>query len=141
MYTKETVASTARWILTMQKLHDAQTGMQCFDAVRSVFGDELCADVLFSIMSNTHTADAIEIDCSNLGRNQLINSIKAVRWLSGFSLKEAKDAVELSLNQTVTVPLKPECVDPNEEQARVCDGQINDLRSYGARVKLVYHRV
>lgn len=119
------------WVLAMQKEYGQEMGMKCFDVMRQTFGEDLCGAVLFGIMEG-RKGDTITIRTATHNLHRKIEAIKEVRHLSGYGLKEAKDAVEDACFKDVVVPLSYEML--KEENSRKLDQSIRVLEQSGVTV-------
>jgi ribosomal protein L7/L12 len=106
-------------------------GLKCFDVIRETFGEDLVAAVLFGIMEG-RTGDTITIRTTTHNLSHKIEAIKEIRYLSGYGLKEAKDAVEDACYKEVVVPLKPEML--KQENDILLDSAIRNLEHAGVTV-------
>ena len=112
--TDSVLRSTISWVLTMQKAYGQDMGLLCFDVIRSTFGEDLVGATLFGIMEG-RKGDSITIRTNTYNLTRKIEAIKEVRHISGYGLKEAKDAVEDACYREVVVRLSPEMLKPENE--------------------------
>lgn len=81
-----TVVRTCRaFIRSLCETYGHTQGMAVWDRVRESLGDRAAGDIMFGMLVNSD-----ELVVSETGPN-FINVIKAVRLLTGWGLKEAKD--------------------------------------------------
>lgn len=85
--------TSINWLLAMQNEYGQEMGLKCFDVMRATFGEDLVGAVMFGLLSG-QKSDMITIRLSNPRIYRKIEAIKEVRAITGFGLKEAKDAVE-----------------------------------------------
>jgi ribosomal protein L7/L12 len=123
--------TTISWVLSMQKAYGQEMGLKCFDVIRETFGEDLVGSVLFGIMEG-RKGDTITIRTTTHNLSRKIEAIKEVRYLSGYGLKEAKDAVEDACYKEVVVPLKPEMLD--QENDILLSRSIRTLEEAGVTV-------
>lgn len=123
--------ASINWVLAMQKAYGQETGMKCFDVMRETFGEDLCGAVLFGIMEGVR-GDQITIRTTTDNLNRKIEAIKEVRHISGWGLKEAKDAVEAACFQDVTVTLSHDML--KQENSHKLDQSIRVLELVGVTV-------
>ena len=123
--------ASINWVLAMQKDLGQEVGMKCFDVMRETFGEELCGAVLFGIMEGVR-GDQITIRTSTQRLDRKIEAIKEVRHISGWGLKEAKDAVEDACFKDVVVTLSYDML--REENGHKLDNSIRVLEQIGVTV-------
>lgn len=123
--------TSINWVLAMQKAYGQEVGIKCFDVMRETFGEDLCGAVLFGIMEGVR-GDHITIRTSTDNLVRKIEAIKEIRHISGWGLKEAKDAVEDACFKEVTIPLTYEMLQ-DEGQNRL-DNSIRVLEIAGVTV-------
>lgn len=123
--------ASINWVLAMQSAYGQEVGMKCFDVMRETFGEDLCGAVLFGIMEGVR-ADQITIRTTTDNLNRKIEAIKEVRHISGWGLKEAKDAVEAACFRDVVVTLSYDML--KQENSHKLDQSIRVLESVGVTV-------
>lgn len=123
--------ASINWVLAMQSAYGQEVGMKCFDVMRETFGEDLCGAVLFGIMEGVR-ADQITIRTTTDNLNRKIEAIKEVRHISGWGLKEAKDAVEAACFRDVAVTLSYDML--KQENSHKLDQSIRVLESVGVTV-------
>lgn len=123
--------ASINWVLAMQKEYGQEMGMKCFDVLRETYGDELSGQVLFGIMEGVRGDQLVIRTTTNL-LTRKIEAIKEVRMLTGWGLKEAKDAVEDACFKDVTIPLTYDMM--KEENGRRVDNAIQVLEKSGVTV-------
>lgn len=123
--------TTISWVMSMQKAYGQEMGLKCFDVIRETFGEDLVGAVLFGIMEGCK-GDTITIRTTTHNLSRKIEAIKEVRHLSGYGLKEAKDAVENACYREVVIPLKPEML--RQENDIILDQSIRTLEQAGVTV-------
>lgn len=123
--------ASINWVLAMQKEYGQEVGMKCFDVMRETFGEELCGQVLFGIMEGAR-GDQLVIRTTTDNLVRKIEAIKEVRMLTGWGLKEAKDAVEDACFKEVAIPLTYDMM--KEENSRHVDNAIQVLERAGVTV-------
>jgi ribosomal protein L7/L12 len=115
----------------MQKTYGQEMGLKCFDVIRATFGEDLVGAVLFGIMEG-RKGDSITIRTNTYNLQRKIEAIKEVRHLTGYGLKEAKDAVEDACYKDVVIILKPEML--RQENDVILDQSIRNLEQAGVTV-------
>ena len=123
--------ASINWVLAMQSAYGQEVGMKCFDVMRETFGEDLCGAVLFGIMEGVR-GDQITIRTSDHELTRKIEAIKEVRYISGWGLKEAKDAVEAACSRDVTVTLSYDML--KQENSHKLEQSIRVLEQVGVRV-------
>ncbi len=123
--------ASINWVLAMQSAYGQEMGLKCFDVMRETFGEELCGAVLFGIMEGTR-GDQITIRTSDHSLTRKIEAIKEVRHISGWGLKEAKDAVEAACHRDVVVTLSYDML--RQENGHKLDQSIRVLEQVGVKV-------
>lgn len=123
--------ASINWVLAMQSAYGQETGMKCFDVMRESFGEDLCGAVLFGIMEGVRS-DQIVIRTTTDKLSRKIEAIKEVRHISGWGLKEAKDAVEDACFKDVTVSLSYDML--KQENSHKLDQSIRVLEQVGITV-------
>lgn len=123
--------ASINWVLAMQNAYGQETGMKCFDVMRESFGEDLCGAVLFGIMEGVRS-DQIVIRTTTDKLSRKIEAIKEVRHISGWGLKEAKDAVEDACFKDVTVSLSYDML--KQENSYKLDQSIRVLEQVGITV-------
>lgn len=123
--------ASINWVLAMQKAYGQEVGMKCFDVMRETFGEELCGSVLFGIMEGVR-GDTITIRTTTSDLTRKIEAIKEIRHISGWGLKEAKDAVEAACFRDVVVSLSYDML--KEENSHILDNSIRTLEQVGVTV-------
>lgn len=124
---------TIAWVQTMQREYGQDMGMKCFDVIRETFGEDLCGAVLFGLMEGK-SHDTLSIFTSiNQSVNRKIEAIKIVRTLTGWGLKEAKDAVEACEYRSVDLDISWE-LRKVENQDKV-ERYVRELEMCGVSVR------
>ena len=123
--------ASINWVLAMQSAYGQETGMKCFDVMRESFGEDLCGAVLFGIMEGVR-GDQIIIRTTTDKLSRKIEAIKEVRHISGWGLKESKDAVEDACFKDVTVSLSDDML--KQENSHKLDQSIRVLEQVGVTV-------
>ena len=118
--------TSINWVLAMQKEYGQEMGLKCFDIMRQTFGEDLVGAVLFGIMEGKNRSNEVTIKWNGDPNRRVIETIKEIRFLTGFGLKEAKDVVDAALTRESTFVLsydmqKPEHSDRLERSIQTIE--------------------
>ena len=128
--TDRSVRSTIMWLKAMQREHGTDVGMKCFDTMRAVFGEDMVGAVTFGLMDGWRGGSSVTIRGD---AHSKIEAIKMVRSLTGYGLKEAKDAVEAALWRDVDIVIKPELQEP--DNYKILERDLETLEKTGLAVR------
>ena len=115
----EVVFDGIRFLESLTRYYGPEKGMEVWEAMGQAVGDEIKGKVFFSMLTG-ESSNRVRIQAGTC--NQAVAAIKAIRTATGYGLKEAKDAWDLSKYQVVTLD------NVQREQKRTL---VRDLRQLG----------
>lgn len=121
---EEVISDGIRFLESMTRHYGAEKGMALWDQMGEVMGADVKGKVFFAMLTG-HSSTRVRITRGSC--EQAVAAIKAIRTATGWGLKEAKDAWDLSAQRSVTLDLTSQ-----DSVARRM--VINDLRNLGLRV-------
>ncbi len=107
-----------RFLESLTRHYGAEKGMEVWEKMGEAFGEEIKGKVFFSMLTGDSSS---RVRIQSGGCTEAVAAIKAIRIGTGYGLKEAKDAWDLSKIKTVTL-------DVAHEEKR---GMVNTLRNLG----------
>ena len=115
----EVVFDGIRFLESLTRYYGPEKGMEVWNKLGEAVGDEIKGKVFFSMLTG-ESSNRVRIQAGTC--NQAVAAIKAIRTATGYGLKEAKDAWDLSKYQVVTLD------NVQREQKRTL---VRDLRQLG----------
>lgn len=82
------VRNSRSFIRSLCDAYGVDTGMAVWDYIRNGLGDRIAGDIFLGMLTGQDQVRVMSIG------NEMIGAIKEVRWLTGWTLKEAKDFVD-----------------------------------------------
>ncbi len=89
-----------RFLESLTRHYGPEKGMQVWEKMGEAVGDEIKGKVFFSMLTG-ESSNRVRIQAGTC--NQAVAAIKAIRSGTGYGLKEAKDAWDLSKHQVVVL--------------------------------------
>jgi hypothetical protein len=96
----EVVFDGIRFLESITRHYGPEKGIEVWEKMGEAFGDEIKGKVFFSMLTG-ESSNRIRIQAGTC--NQAVAAIKAIRSGTGYGLKEAKDAWDLSRHQVVVL--------------------------------------
>lgn len=93
-----------RFLESLTRHYGTDKGMEIWEKMGEVLGSEVKGKIFFNLITRG-SSDRVRIrrgDCT-----QAVSVIKAIRTATGFGLKEAKDAWDMSNTSLVTLEVEP----------------------------------
>ena len=118
----EVVFDGIRFLESLTRYYGPEKGMEVWESMGSALGDEIKGKVFFSMLTGD-SSNRVRIQAGTC--TEAVAAIKAIRAGTGYGLKEAKDAWDLSKIKVVTL----DNVDRNEKSHMV-----RELRRLGMMV-------
>lgn len=118
----EVVFDGIRFLESLTRYYGAEKGMEVWNKLGEAMGDEVKGAVFFSLLTG-ESSSRVRVQAGTC--TQAVAAIKAIRAATGYGLKEAKDAWDLSKTQTVTLDVRD-----RDERCIL----VRDLRALGMRV-------
>ena len=118
----EVVFDGIRFLESLTRYYGAEKGMEVWNKMGEAMGDEVKGAVFFSLLTG-ESSSRVRVQAGTC--NQAVAAIKAIRAATGYGLKEAKDAWDLSKHQVVTLDVR------DRDDKRIL---VRDLRALGMRV-------
>ena len=118
----EVVFDGIRFLESITRYYGPEKGMAVWEKMGEAFGDEVKGAVFFSMLTG-ESSNRVRIQADAC--TQAVAAIKAIRAATGYGLKEAKDAWDLSKHQVVTLDVR------DRDDKRIL---VRDLRALGMRV-------
>ena len=116
------VADGIRFLESLIIHYGNERGLEIWDGMGEVLGREVKGKILFKMLTGT-SGTRVAFGAGSC--NQAVAAIKAIRMGTGYGLKEAKDAWDLSHNKTVYLDCRDHLTARNLTK---------DLRELGCRV-------
>ena len=118
----EVVFDGIRFLESLTRFYGADKGMEVWEKMGEALGDEIKGKVFFSMLTG-ESSNRVRIQAGTC--TEAVAVIKAIRMGTGYGLKEAKDAWDLSKVKVVTL----DNVDRNEK-----NHMVRELRRIGMMV-------
>lgn len=118
----EVVFDGIRFLESLTRHYGAEKGMEVWEKMGEALGDEVKGKVFFSMLTG-ESSNRVRIQAGTC--TEAVAAIKAIRAGTGYGLKEAKDAWDLSKIKVVTL----DGIDRNEKSHMV-----RELRRLGMMV-------
>jgi len=118
----EVVFDGIRFLESLTRYYGAERGMEVWEQLGEVVGKDVQGQVFFAMLTGD-TSNRVRISRGTC--KEAVTAIKAIRQATGMSLKEAKDAWDLTAVKTVTL---------DNVQRDAKQEFLRDLRSIGVRV-------
>lgn len=118
----EVVFDGIRFLESLTRYYGAEKGMEVWNKLGEAMGDEVKGAVFFSLLTG-ESSSRVRVQAGTC--TQAVAAIKAIRAATGYGLKEAKDAWDLSETQTVTLDVRD-----RDERCIL----VRDLRALGMQV-------
>ena len=118
----EVVFDGIRFLESLTRYYGAEKGMEVWNKMGEAMGDEVKGAVFFSLLTG-ESSSRVRVQAGTC--TQAVAAIKAIRAATGYGLKEAKDAWDLSKTQTVTLDVR------DRDERRIL---VRDLRALGMQV-------
>lgn len=96
----EVVFDGIRFLESLTRHYGPERGMEVWEKMGEVLGPDIKGQVFFSMLTG-ESSNRIRIQAGTC--DQAVAAIKAIRAGTGYGLKEAKDAWDLSKHQVVTL--------------------------------------
>jgi hypothetical protein len=96
----EVIFDGIRFLESITRHYGAEHGMVVWEQLGEVLGPEIKGKVFFSILTG-ESSNRVRIRVGTC--NEAVTAIKAIRTATGYGLKEAKDAYDLSKIKVVTL--------------------------------------
>lgn len=116
---EEVVFDGIRFLESLTRHYGPEKGIEVWEAMGHAVGDDIKGKVFFSMLTG-ESSNRVRIQAGNC--TEAVAAIKAIRVGTGYGLKEAKDAWDLSKVKVVTL----DNVDRNEK-----NHMIRELRRIG----------
>ena len=118
----EVIFDGIRFLESLTRYYGAEKGMEVWEAMGKAVGDDIKGKVFFSMLTG-ESSNRVRVQAGTC--TEAVSAIKAIRMGTGYGLKEAKDAWDLSKVKVVTLEIS----DRNEKAPMV-----RELRRIGMKV-------
>lgn len=102
---EEVVFDGIRFLESLTRYYGAEKGMAVWEQLGEAVGDEIKGKVFFSMLTG-ESSNRVRIQAGTC--TEAVAAIKAIRMGTGYGLKEAKDAWDLSKVKVVTLEVTRE---------------------------------
>lgn len=120
---QEIIFDGIRLLESIARYYGPEKSIEIWDKMGEAMGTDIKGQVFFSMLTGNGSSTRVHIQSGTA--TDVVACIKAIRHGTGYGLKEAKDAWDLSHFKTVAL----ECRAPESQKAMV-----RELRSLGIRV-------
>lgn len=111
------------FLRSITEAYGSDEGLKLWDAIASTLDPSVKGDIFFAMLTGDHRGEITLRGFTSAGDDNYINIIKAIREVTSWGLKEAKDcAFAVKNGETKKIPLTP-----NADRQRV----ISNLRGLG----------
>lgn len=117
---EDIIQSGINFMRSITEAYGSDEGMKLWDNIASVLDPDVKGQIFFALLTGEHNDRITITGCANHANK--ISMIKAIRTVTGFSLKDAKDSLDNMLEG------KPQRLKIDPKQRSRC---LNELRNAG----------